>query len=386
MGQCFCIDKFMTLAAAAIKRKKVRAGKPAEPASDRAALLLAWYDRHRRRLPWRALPGEAADPYRVWLSEIMLQQTGVKWVAPYFEKFVARWPDVAAMGRASLDDVLRMWAGLGYYSRARNLHACAVTVLRDYGGAFPDTEEGLRALPGVGPYTAAAIAAIAFSRRTMPVDGNIERVVSRLFAVEETLPKAKPRIQELAATLLGASRAGDSAQALMDLGSTICTPKKPACALCPLNDGCAALARGDQETFPRKAPKKTGALRRGAAFVVTRGSELLVRTRAEKGLLGGMTEVPTSDWFVGQDDKVALTQAPLLKAVSRWHRKLGVVNHVFTHFPLELVVYTATVPQRARAPEGMRWVPIATLKDEALPNLMRKVIAHADITLAGGVP
>ena len=366
----------MTLAAAAIKRKKVRAGKPAEPASDRAALLLAWYDRHRRRLPWRALPGEAADPYRVWLSEIMLQPTGVKWVAPYFEKFVARWPDVAAMGRASLDDVLRMWAGLGYYSRARNLHACAVTVLRDYGGAFPDTEEGLRALPGVGPYTAAAIAAIAFSRRTMPVDGNIERVVSRLFAVEETLPKAKPRIQQLAATLLGASCAGDSAQALMDLGSTICTPKKPACALCPLNDGCAALARGDQETFPRKAPKKTGALRRGAAFVVTRDSELLVRTRAEKGLLGGMTEVPTSDWLAGQDDKVALTQAPLLKAVSRWHRKLGVVNHVFTHFPLELVVYTATVPQRARAPEGMRWVPIATLKDEALPNLMRKVIAR----------
>ena len=161
-----------------------------------------WYDRHRRRLPWRPPAGERADPYRVWLSEIMLQQTGVKTVGPYFEKFVARWPDVEALGRASLDDVLRMWAGLGYYSRARNLHACAVAVLRDHGGAFPDTEEGLRALPGIGPYTAAAIAAIAFGRRTMPVDGNIERVVSRLFAVEEPLPQAKPLIQQLAATLL----------------------------------------------------------------------------------------------------------------------------------------------------------------------------------------
>ena len=202
----------------------------------------------------------------------MLQQTGVKTVGPYFEKFLARWPDVAALGRASLDDVLRMWAGLGYYSRARNLHACAVAVLRDHGGVFPDTEEGLRALPGIGPYTAAAIAAIAFGRRTMPVDGNIERVVSRLFAVDEPLPQAKPLIQKLAATLAGRiprrrreSRAGDSAQALMDLGSSICTPKKPACALCPLNDDCAARARGDQETFPRKAPKKTGdtAARRG---------------------------------------------------------------------------------------------------------------------------
>src|SRR5215212_6235370 len=353
-------------------------------------LLLDWYDRHRRRLPWRPLPGERADPYRVWLSEIMLQQTGVKTVGPYFLKFVARWPDVKALGRASLDDVLRMWAGLGYYSRARNLHACAVAVRRDHGGVFPDTEEDLRGLPGIGPYTAAAIAAIAFGRRTMPVDGNIERVVSRLFAVEESMPQAKPLIQNLATTLLNVSRtrdeepragdegarAGDSAQALMDLGSSICTPKKPACALCPLNEGCMSLARGDQESFPRKAPKKTGELRRGAAFVVTRGDELLVRTRAEKGLLGGMTEVPNSHWLAAQDDKAALTQAPRLKDIARWHRKQGSVTHVFTHFPLELVVYTATIPTRARAPRGMRWVSIATLRDEALPNVMRKVIAH----------
>jgi A/G-specific adenine glycosylase len=377
----------MTLSGAAIRRKKTSSLDHDESVTGRPALLLDWYDRHRRRLPWRPPAGERADPYRVWLSEIMLQQTGVKTVGPYFQKFLARWPDVDALGAASLDDVLRMWAGLGYYSRARNLHACAVAVRRDHGGAFPDTEEGLRALPGIGPYTASAIAAIAFGRRTMPVDGNIERVVSRLFAVEEPLPQAKPLIQQLAATLLGAgdaksragdeeSRAGDSAQALMDLGSSICTPKKPACALCPLNDDCAARRRGDQETFPRKAPKKSGALRRGAAFVVTRGDQLLVRTRSEKGLLGGMTEVPGSDWLADQQDKAAQAQAPALKGVARWHRKAGIVTHVFTHFPLELVVYTAKVAARAAAPKGMRWVPIATLKDEALPNVMRKAIAH----------
>jgi len=353
-------------------------------ARARPALLLAWYDRHRRRLPWRAAPGEPSDPYRVWLSEIMLQQTTVKAVGPYFEKFIARWPDVTALGRASQDDVLRMWAGLGYYSRARNLYACAVAVTRAHGGIFPDTEEGLRALPGIGPYTAAAIAAIAFDRRTMPVDGNIERVVSRLFAVEEELPQAKPLIQQLAATLLAdsrasneTSRAGDSAQALMDLGASICTPKKPACSLCPLNEDCTARAQGTQESFPRKVPKKSGTLRRGAAFVVTRGNELLVRSRAEKGLLGGMTEVPGSEWRAGQDDATAKQQAPDLKGLSRWQRKVGVVTHVFTHFPLELVVYTAEVAARTRAPAGTRWVPIATLADEALPNVMRKVIVHA---------
>jgi A/G-specific adenine glycosylase len=345
-------------------------------APDRPALLLAWYDRHRRNLPWRANAGERPDPYRVWLSEIMLQQTTVKAVGPYFQKFIGRWPSVASLARASLDDVLRFWAGLGYYARARNLHACAVTVVRDHGGVFPDTEEALRGLPGIGPYTAAAIAAIAFDRPTMPVDGNIERVVSRLFAVEEPLPLAKPLIRQRAATLLGASRAGDSAQALMDLGASICSPKKPACALCPLNQGCAARALAVQETFPRKAPKKSGALRRGAAFVVTRGEEILVRTRPEKGLLGGMTEVPTSDWLVAHDDRTALSQAPTIKGLTRWNRKVGVVSHVFTHFPLELVVYAARAAARTRAPAGMRWVPIATLDDEALPNVMRKAIAR----------
>ena len=317
----------------------------------------------------------------------MLQQTGVKTVGPYFEKFLARWPDVEALGRASLDDVLRMWAGLGYYSRARNLHACAVAVLRDHGGAFPDTEEGLRSLPGIGPYTAAAISAIAFGRRTMPVDGNIERVVSRLFAVEEPLPQAKPLIQQLAATLLAANeervsrrrrelsrrrqRAGADGSGFLDLHA-----EEAGLRAVSVERRLRGATRGEQETYPRKAPKKAGALRRGAAFVVTRGDQLLVRSRPEKGLLGGMTEVPGSDWLAAQDDKAALQQAPALKGVVRWHRKAGIVTHVFTHFPLELAVYTAELPARARAPEGMRWVPVATLGGEALPNVMRKVIAH----------
>lgn len=360
----------MNLSAAAARRKQ--APTPADP----AAALLVWYDRHRRDLPWRARPHEASDPYRVWLSEIMLQQTTVKAVGPYFAKFVARWPSVEALAAAALDDVLRHWAGLGYYSRARNLHACAVAVARDHGGAFPDSEDALRRLPGIGPYTAAAIAAIAFRRPVMPVDGNIERVVARLFAVEEMLPQAKRRIATLARALLSPARPGDSAQALMDLGATICTPKKPACVLCPLNDDCVARTRGDQETFPRKAPKKTGALRRGAAFVVVRGDEVLLRTRPAKGLLGGMTGVPTSDWAAGLDDAAALAQAPRLGNAVGWRRKVGVVSHVFTHFPLDLVVHVASVPSRTPAPAGMRFAPIAGLHDEALPNLMRKVLAH----------
>ncbi|HEY0440366.1 MAG TPA: A/G-specific adenine glycosylase, partial [Xanthobacteraceae bacterium] len=295
----------MTLAAAAARRK------PKAQAAPDPQALLAWYDRHRRRLPWRAEPGESVDPYRVWLSEIMLQQTTVKAVAPYYAQFLAQWPEVGALAAASLDDVLRAWAGLGYYSRARNLHACAREVMDRHGGHFPADEKALRALPGIGTYTAAAIAAIAFDRAAMPVDGNIERVVTRLFAIEQQLPAAKPIVRAFAETLTPVRRAGDVAQALMDLGATICTPKKPACALCPWSDVCKARARGEQESFPRKAAKAEGRLRRGAAFWVTRGGvEALMRTRPAKGLLGGMTEVPSTDWTHDFVQAEALRAAP----------------------------------------------------------------------------
>jgi A/G-specific adenine glycosylase len=369
----------MTLAKGKARKKPDRSGACNDPAADSppvsAVTLLAWYDRHRRRLPWRAENGAPSDPYRVWLSEIMLQQTTVKAVAPYFLRFLQRWPTVTDLAAERLEEVLKLWAGLGYYARARNLHACARAILEKHGGRFPQTEADLLTLPGVGAYTAAAIAAIAFDRKASPVDGNIERVVTRLYALEEALPAAKPIIRARAAALTPDARPGDFAQAMMDLGAMVCTPRKPACALCPWSEPCLARARGDQETFPRKTPKAEGRLRRGAAFVVTRkDGALLVRTRPDKGLLAKMTEVPTTQWTHDFDDANALDDAPL-KAT--WQRMAGVVTHVFTHFPLELVVYRARVANGMRAPKGMRWILAHEIEGEAFPNVMRKVIAHA---------
>jgi A/G-specific adenine glycosylase len=279
----------------------VSATRPAQPANSLAGQLLAWYDRHARTLPWRVLPddranGEITDPYRVWLSEIMLQQTTVQAVKPYFEAFTRRWPDVRALAEAHEEDVMKAWAGLGYYSRARNLKACAETVARDHGGVFPDTEAGLLALPGIGPYTAAAIAAIAFDRPAAVVDGNVERVISRLRAIETPLPAAKPEIRAATAELVPDDRPGDFAQATMDLGASLCSPKRPACALCPWVEACAAHLAGIAETLPKKAPKQAKPTRRGMAFVVTReDGAVLLRRRPPKGLLGGMSEPPVSD-------------------------------------------------------------------------------------------
>jgi A/G-specific adenine glycosylase len=367
-----------TLAAKPAGRQ--RAKGHAAVSSPQPTDLLAWYDRHRRKLPWRAPPGGRADPYRVWLSEIMLQQTTVKAVAPYYERFLARWPDLRSLAAAPLDDVLKAWAGLGYYARARNLHACARAVAERHSGKLPASEAALRELPGIGAYTAAAVAAIAFDLPSTPVDGNIERVIARLYVVDMPLPASKPEISRRARELTPPRRAGDFAQAMMDLGSTICTPKRPACALCPWNESCAAHRRGDAATYPRRTPKREGALRRGAAFVALRADGfVLVRTRPAKGLLGGMTELPTTEWLADFDQRDALKNAPRFAANKRvaWRRLFGVVRHVFTHFPLELTVYAADLPASAPAPQGARWVKISELAGEALPSLMRKVAAHA---------
>lgn len=375
----------MNVAAKAARQQRGngRAAKsfPQITAVPQPADLLAWYDRHRRALPWRAPPGRRSDPYRVWLSEIMLQQTTVKAVGPYYARFLARWPDVDALADAPLDEVLKSWAGLGYYARARNLHACARAVVERHGGEFPANEADLRALPGIGAYTAAAIAAISYDVPATPVDGNVERVVARLYAVETPLPASKPEISRLAQGLTPPHRAGDFAQAMMDLGATICSPKNPACALCPWNESCAARLRGDAETYPRRTPKREGTLRRGAAFVARRADGcVLVRTRPAKGLLGGMTEVPTSAWSPDFEEDDALQSAPLFARTKRrvaWRRISGIVRHVFTHFPLELSVYMAELPAPTTAPAGMRWVSLEHIGGEALPSLMRKVIVHA---------
>jgi len=371
----------MRVAATASKRQHRK--RSATNSFPHSFVLLAWYDRHRRKLPWRAGPGEAADPYRVWLSEIMLQQTTAKAVAPYFAKFLARWADVRALAVAPLSEVLSAWAGLGYYARARNLHACARVVVERHDGTFPRSENALRELPGIGPYTAAAIAAIAYNVPATPVDGNIERVVARLFAVSAPLPGAKAELQQLARALTPRRRAGDFAQAMMDLGATICTPRRPACALCPWIENCAGFRSGSPALFPQRKQKREGTLRRGAAFVALREDGfLLVRTRPAKGLLGGMTEVPTSDWSADFNEEKASEDAPRFYSRARlrpceWRRIPTAVRHVFTHFPLELSVYWGKVPARVLAPAGTRWIECAKIADEALPSLMRKVIAQA---------
>ncbi len=345
-----------------------------------SARILAWYDRHARKLPWRVGPKERAkgvrpDPYRVWLSEVMLQQTTVQAVKAYFEKFVALWPDVASLAAAPREEVMKAWAGLGYYARARNLHACAVAVAENYSGRFPDTAAGLRALPGIGDYTAAAIAASAFDVRVRVVDGNIERVVARLFAIETPMPAGKRAIRERQAELTPAKRAGDYAQAMMDLGASICTPKRPACSLCPLNDDCIAHARGEEERYPVKADKAERPTRYGAAFVAVRGDgAVLLRTRPDAGLLGGMTEVPGSEWTSRRNDLAALAQAPF---EADWSRVETPVIHVFTHFRLELIVYCARVATSGRTPPGCWWAAPDLLPGEALPSVMKKVIEAA---------
>jgi A/G-specific adenine glycosylase len=339
-----------------------------------AETLLAWYDGHRRRLPWRAGPGERVDPYRVWLSEIMLQQTTVATVGPYFESFLARWPSIDGLAAAELDEVLHAWQGLGYYARARNLHRCARYVAGDLGGIFPNDEAGLRQLPGIGAYTAAAIAAIAFGRRAVVVDGNVERVMARVFAVREPLPGAKVRLRELADRLTPDSRAGDYAQAVMDLGATICVPRGPKCQLCPWKRDCAG--RGEAEGLPCRAAKPERPTRRGVAFWITRpDGAVLLRRRPEKGLLGGMIEVPSTDWREGAMPTLASARKEAPLAASRWRLLPGLVTHTFTHFHLELSVFAGLVDHDAGP--NAHWRHPGQFGGEALPTVMKKVARHA---------
>ena len=339
-----------------------------------AEALLAWYDVHRRELPWRARPGETGDPYRVWLSEIMLQQTTVAAVAPYYRNFLARWPNVKRLAAASQDEVLGAWAGLGYYARARNLHRAAKLVAEEFGGSFPGTAAQLRTLPGVGAYTAAAIAAIAFGEPVAAMDANAERVIARLFAVGEPLPGAKAKLAALAAPMVPERRASDFAQALMDLGSLICAPKRPLCAECPLAAHCRGRLMGVAQELPRKAAERARPVKRGAAFVALdrKGAVYLVR-RPEKGLLGAMLQPPLGEWTgTFPDIAAAIQEAPFM---GDWIKKPGFVRHGFTHFLLEMEIYVARFHRRPNG-EGT-WFAPEDLTRAALPTVMRKVIAHA---------
>ncbi|PWJ17431.1 A/G-specific adenine glycosylase [Jannaschia seohaensis] len=336
---------------------------------DLTAALLTWYDGHARDLPWRVPPGSGRrpDPYRVWLSEIMLQQTTVAAVRAYFLRFTEIWPTVTDLAAAEDTEVMGAWAGLGYYARARNLLKCARVVASEHGGRFPDTEAGLLTLPGIGPYTAAAIAAIAFDRPAVVVDGNVERVMARLRRIETPLPAAKAPIRAAMAELTPDRRPGDYAQAVMDLGATICTPKSPGCMLCPWRDACAARLAGVAETLPVKAPKKAKPTRRGLLYLARRGDTWLLEQRPDEGLLGGMLAFPTSDW------SEAPTPAP--PALADWY-ELGEVRHTFTHFHLILTVLAA---DRPGPPSRGAFAP---LDPSTLPTVFRK--AHALMTKRHG--
>ncbi|BBK45165.1 A/G-specific adenine glycosylase [Allostella vacuolata] len=343
------------------------------PSTEISPLLLDWYDRHRRVLPWRALPGGVSDPYRVWVSEVMLQQTTAASVANAFEGFLARFPTVEALAAAPVERVLHAWQGFGYYARARNLHRAAQAVVAA-GGRFPDTEDGLRALPGVGAYIAAAVAAIAFDRPAVVVDANVERVVARLFAIRTPLPAAKAEIRAAAALLTPTTRGGDHAQAMMDLGAAVCVPRAPRCMMCPLAIHCRGRQEGVAADLPAKAPKPAKPVRHGVGFwVVAPDGSILLRQRPERGLLGGMTGVPTTDF---RDAPWTTTEANHAAPVpAAWQPIAGKVVHVFTHFALELTLVSARV--RRADPAAGTWSTIEGLGDHALPTLMKKVVRHA---------
>lgn len=358
--------------------------KSAPNSKDKTTLpakLLKWYDKEHRVLPWRATGKQVPNPYHVWLSEIMLQQTVVKTVIPYFNKFISLWPDICDLANADPEDIRRAWAGLGYYSRAANLHKCAIIIRDEYEGKLPIFAEELETLPGIGPYTAAAIAAIAFDETATPVDGNIERVMARQFAIETPMPAAKAEMKTRAKSLTPPRRAGDYAQALMDLGATICLPKTPSCLLCPISNSCEGYHAGIAAKLPVRAAKKQKPTRHGIAFFALReDGKVLLRQRPAGGLLGSMTEIPSSEWLeIQKEDDNDLKSPPL---TGEWWPVPGIVKHTFTHFHLELKVYRTIAPLDADLTlfadaDRCSWVHRDQLKNEALPSVMRKIIQHA---------
>ncbi len=344
-----------------------------EKSKDTAPRMLDWYDMHARTLPWRKMPGEnRADPYHVWLSEIMLQQTTVAAVKPYFAKFTARWKDVQALAAANDADVMAAWAGLGYYARARNLLKCARVVTTEYEGQFPDTETELLKLPGIGPYTAAAIAAIAFGQRAVVVDANVERVVARLFAISTPLPAARTEIRARTDSITPDTRAGDFAQAMMDLGAGLCSVREPACGLCPLHMDCAASANGTPEAFPVKPPKKEKPVRRGTVFWIERKNKIWLVERLDTGMLAGMRALPSDNWSARRNGNGDMPDGLLPNGP--WEKWPGAVTHVFTHFALtlDLAVYRGKdfdMPLNAG-----EWWPLGDITEAGLPTLFAKAV------------
>jgi A/G-specific adenine glycosylase len=333
---------------------------------------LDWWDRNRRELAWRAAPGETPDPYRVWLSEVLLQQTTAQTATPYYQAFVAKWSTVEALAAAPHEAVISAFAGLGYYSRARNLHACAKEIARR-GGRFPSEEAELRALPGVGAYTAAAIAAIAFGRRAAPVDGNIARILCRLYALEEPVAQGRSAIAAAAGALAPSNRPGDFAQALMDIGASICRPRNPDCRACPLREVCAAVWSGAPEAYPRRAAAKVRPQRRGAVFFARRADgAFLVRRRPPRGLLASTVELPGTPWTSERPGGAWTDAAPV---AARWRRLPDAVEQVFTHFALTLTVYAAAV--EGAAPDGCFWISPDSVGEAGFSNVMRKAVARA---------
>ncbi len=344
--------------------------------AELADALLDWYDENARELPWRIPPGsvEIPDPYHIWLSEIMLQQTTVVTVIPYYEKFLSLWPTVEDLAISELDQLLAAWAGLGYYARARNLHKCANYIVNEFNGSFPETESELLKLPGVGPYTAAAIAAIAFGKQAVVLDGNIERVIARVFNVTSPLPAAKPELKKLAGQMTPTHRAGDYAQAVMDLGSDICGSKILKCSSrCPWEENCLANALGTADHLPRRKPGTAKPTRRGYVFWAEYNGHLWLCRRPESGLLGGMMEVPSSDWLESSDwNAVPMPQIPI---IANWKETPGLVHHTFTHFHLELKIIRLELSEMIELQEG-GWYPFSRIDDLALPSLMMKIINH----------